>query len=231
MKMIALVLILTVLPLQAAGNDRPANIDPFKLYPNGLTFDVLRNGDIVGQHTVRFGREMNGTVRVFSSMKLDVSLLFVTVYSYAYTSEGVWRDGVLASLTATQDDDGTVSSVSVETSASGLQITGPNGSQISNGPLFPTNHWHPGVIGSTRVIDTLTGEVADVSITDAGLETISAQGREIAARKFVYAGDIETTVWYDEAGRWTGMMFKAKGGSEITYRCKECGIPDGGANG
>ncbi len=231
MKYVILAVFLTLVPGGERAHGGSEFVDPLVLYPKGLAFDVMRNEEKVGTHKVRFVRENDGSLRVYSEMKLSVTMLFVPVYGYSYSSEAVWRDGGLAWLRAVQDDNGEVSSVSVRATGEGLKIIGPENPVVSKVPLFPTNHWHSGVLYVDRVIDTLSGKIARVAILDTGQDTISAQGRTVAVRKFVYTGDINTTVWYDQHGRWTGMAFNAKGGSRIVYKCVECGLLRVGTNG
>ena len=89
-------------------------------------------------------------------------------------------------------------------------------------PLFPTNHWNAGVLGQTRVLNTLTGKINNVSILSKGIETVSTENGPIKATRYVYSGDLDNEVWYDDLGRWVKMRFKASDGSTINYVCKSC---------
>ena len=77
------------------------------------------------------------------------------------------------------------------------------------------------------MINTLNGKVANVKIAEIESEQILAEGKTISANRYQYSGDVETTVWYDNAGRWVKMQFNGKDGSVIDYRCIECGITKG----
>ena len=127
-------------------------------------------------------------------------------------------------LEAIQDDDGAESAVKAELFGAVTNIEGPEGTVRVSGSLFPSNHWHPGVLAANSIIDTLTGNIARVNIQNAGTEIIEAEGRRVRARKFVYSGDVDATAWYDSFGRWTKLQFLAKGDSSIEYHCVECGI-------
>ena len=80
------------------------------------------------------------------------------------------------------------------------------------------------MIKQTEVLDTLTGKITDVTITPGEVERIKAQGRSVNATPYRYTGDINTTVWYDHAGRWVKMAFEAGEGSNMEYYCIECGL-------
>lgn len=197
---------------------------PWDLYPKGLTFDVKRNGDRVGRHTVAFKRIGKAKFQVNSMMTVSVTLLSIPVYRYRYISETAWQDGQMTRLMAEQDDDGDVSRVRAVRQGQTWTITGPKARVQSENPLYPTDHWHFGVIKQTEVLDTLTGKITDVTITPGEVDRIRAQGRSVNATPYRYTGDINTTVWYDHAGRWVKMAFEAGEGSNMEYYCIECGL-------
>ena len=197
---------------------------PWDLYPNGLTFDVKRNGDRVGRHTVGFKQTGKAVFQVNTEMTVSITLFSIPVYRYRYTSETEWQAGQMIRLMAEQDDDGDVSRVLALRQDQTWAITGPEVRVKSQKQLYPTDHWHAGVIAQTEVLDTLTGEITDVTITPGEAERIKAQGRLVTATPYRYTGDIEVTVWYDQAGRWVKMAFEAGEGSDMEYYCVECGL-------
>jgi hypothetical protein len=199
------------------------NVDPFRLYGNEMRFTVLRNGDPVGLHRVTFERSGSNLI-VRTAFDVRVRLLGINVYSYRYEADDVWRDGCLVSLRATTNDDGTRSGVEATRDGERLRIIGPHGTTSAPVSIFPTHHWHPGVIGSTQVVNTITGKVDQVVMLDHGPQPVSV-GRSltVTARKYAYTGDLTNEAWYDDAGRWVKMRFTAKDGSQIEYRCEACG--------
>ena len=218
-----LLLIISALPVRSLAHEFD---QPEKHYPRGLEFEVLRNGAPVGKHTVLFFKGSDGDLNVESILDLSVRFLGLPVFQYSYKSEAKWRDGRIAELDARQDDNGGISRVNVRQDGKDLVINGPNGASRVPGILLPTNHWNPNVLLHHKVINTLTGAVSDVRIESTGVQVIKAQGAKVDAFRYFYSGDIETTVWYDTAGRWVKMMFKAEDGSTIEYVCQECGLGD-----
>ena len=200
------------------------NLPPWDLYPKGLTFDVKRNGDRVGRHTVAFKQTGKAEFQVNTMMTVTITLLSIPVYRYRYTSETAWQDGQMIRLTAEQNDYGDVSHVRALRQDQTWTITGPGVRVQSQKQLYPTNHWHAGVIAQREVLDTLTGQITDVTITPGEAERVKAQGRSVTATPYRYTGDIQVTVWYDQAGRWVKMAFEAGEGSEMEYYCSECGL-------
>lgn len=201
-----------------------AAADPLELYGDEIRFDVRRNGTLVGSHTVAFTRHGE---RLSTSTRFEVAVdvLFFTAYRYVYASEAVWTGACLEGLTATTDDNGKESVVRVARSGEELSVSGPKGTSTARRETLPTEHWSSAVVGHDAVINTITGRINRVEIASAGAETVkTADGRTIAASRYVYGGELDNEVWYDAQGRWVKMRFPAKDGSSIEYVCVKCGI-------
>jgi hypothetical protein len=216
-------------PVQASPTDgvsrtscsQGALLDPFALYGDQMHFRVLRNGSPVGEHRVDFRRQGNELI-VDTRFEVAVNLLFITAYRYQYQATDVWRDGCLVDLQVAVNDDGERFSVRAREQDGMLAISGPKGTTTASLGLFPTHHWHAGVLDETRVLNTITGRVADVRIVERGPETVVVNGQKRPARAFVYTGELQTEVWYDERGRWVKMRFAGQDGSTIEYICETC---------
>jgi hypothetical protein len=198
--------------------------DPQRLYGDQIRFDVRRNGDLVGSHTVSFTRDGE---RLATSTRFEVAVdvLFITAYRYVYASEATWTGACLEALTATTDDNGKESAVRVSRSGQELLVCGPQGTASAGLATLPTEHWAYAVVGDDAVINTITGRVNRVDISPAVTETVKlADGRAVTARRYVYSGELDNEVWYDAEGRWVKMRFPAKDGSSIEYVCVTCGI-------
>jgi hypothetical protein len=197
-------------------------VDPVGLYGNEIRFDVLRDGTKVGAHVVRFARDRDALF-VHSKFDLAIRMLGFTIYDYRYVSRALWRDGRLTKLEARTDDDGEESWVRAGVNGNGLEVTGPAGTFVAPVEVLPTNHWNPSVLGSDRVLNTLTGNLNRVHIVDLGDAVVETADGGRAARHFKYTGELETEVWYDARGRWVKLRFRAKDGSTIDYVCRKCG--------
>lgn len=191
-------------------------------YTGDLSFDILRNDKPVGSHSVTF--EPNGdTVTVRTKSKIEIDFLVFTAYRFTYTSESRWASDKMISLSARTDDDGEVTTVEAAKDGTVLRVSGSGGAYETTPPIFPTDHWHKGVIGSTEVLNTITGRIADVKIVDKGWSRVELPDGPVTARHYAYTGDLLTEVWYDGRGRWVAMRFKARDGSTIRYVCSSCG--------
>ncbi len=199
------------------------SFNPLSLYNGPLVFDVLRNDSKVGQHRVSFEQKSDGDLLVNVDFKLNVTFLGLIVYRYSYESTAQWCGDRLVSLLAQQDDDGDKTEVQARTENGITTIKGPGKNSNVEASLFPTNHWNAGVLSQSRVINTLNGDVSQVSIRTMGRDFVEAEGLSIPATGYRYTGDIDTSVWYDDDGRWVKMRFIAKDSSVIEYRCVTCG--------
>jgi hypothetical protein len=191
------------------------------LYNGRQVFDVFRDGRPVGRHEVGFSVD-GDRLRVQARMEIAIPFLVFTAYRYRYRSDSLWDEGHLVWLSAETDDNGKKSVVEAEWMGHALTVEGGRGRKVVDGPLFPTDHWHPSVIGREKVLNTITGEVNSVSITPEGVDRLVTPEGIIEATRYRYSGDLENLVWYDTEGRWVGMRFSAQDGSTIEYVCRTC---------
>ncbi|MEM7467330.1 MAG: DUF6134 family protein [Pseudomonadota bacterium] len=190
-------------------------------YPNGLTFDVFRNGKLVGEHVTRF--EQQGTdLSVVSRMALTIKVLFLTVYEFEYLSETQWCESGLNSMRASTNRNGEETVVTASVANGAVQIRSPLGEFAAPLNIMTTDHWNPEVIGRQEVLNTITGSVNQVNIARCAQGTELIEKASPGAMCYEYSGDLTTRVWYDDAGRWRGLEFKGDDGSTINYVCKQC---------
>jgi hypothetical protein len=217
-----LILIITVFLFYSSQSLASDTItDPIKLYGDEIYFDVFREGDKVGYHSVKFFKE-DGSITVKIKFSLEIDFLFLTAYRFKYLSEAKWVEGQLDYLKASVDDDGKESEINVNRQNQLIYVEGTNETFQTSAPIFPTNHWNNGVLNQTRVLNTLTGLLNKVLIVAQGSETIPTENGLIKAKHYTYRGDLNNEVWYDNEGRWVKMRFKASDGSIIEYVCKLC---------
>jgi len=218
-------LALALLGLAAASPAAATGTDPFALasaYADGLAFEVRRDGRTIGSHEVTFEHE-GEALRVTARSDIRVRFLGIPVYRFTYRSESLWDQAGLLRLQAETDDDGQESRVVARREEEALRIEGSGGTAEAAAPLFPTDHWHSGVLRETAVLNTLTGRLNEVEIVFEGEESIEAGGETLAARRYSYQGDLQATVWYDREGRWVGLRFLGRDGTPIDYVCRRCG--------
>jgi hypothetical protein len=207
----------------ASADSPPPAVDPFRLYGNQITFDVERDGDVVGRYTIDFTRTDQG-VLAEARADIDVSLLFVPVYTLRYHARELWSGGELQSIEAFTDDDGDLVHLQATRESEGLQVQTNNGA-YETPAVLPINHWNAALLQGGPLLNGMTGEVDEVQVFDQGLDTVSTRNGSLRARHYLYSGDLNGEIWYDEDGRWVKLRFRAKDGSMIDYICRKCQAP------
>ena len=196
-----------------------------KSYGPEITFDIKRKGKNIGTHKVTFTQNDN-QLFVEATTRIRLKFLFFTAFKFDYTSEEVWQNGKLMSLSSLTNEDGKKSNVLLEFGEDIVSITNENGNYSNNlmGPVFTTNHWNPNVLDEEKVLNTLTGKSNNIQINKMGLEMVPTGKGEREAMHHRYEGDLNNiSTWYDEKSRWVGLSFKGKDGSIISYECDQCG--------
>lgn len=196
-------------------------VSPFSLYGDRISFSVLRNGKEVGTHEVRFKRSGEDVI-VTSQFELKIRALAINFYKYNYTSVAKWNGATLKQLKTDVSDNGKKSRVEAKRKGDSLSVKAKNASAKIDGPVFLTTHWNPNVVKSSKVLNTITGRINNVSIKAVGKEKVQTERGLATATRYRYSGDLQTEAWYDSKGRWLKLRFKADDGSTIEFQCKSC---------
>ena len=180
-----------------------------------IAFQVFRDGAPLGHHRVSFRREAQD-LHVEVDIKLEVKLLFVTVFSYRHRNHEVWRDGRLVAIDTETDDDGEDFWLRGRATAAGLAVEGSSGSFLAPAEVMPTSYWNPKTVARTQLLDTQRGRLIQVAIAPAGVESLSLAGRPVEARRYAVTGDLTLDLWYTAEGEWAKTSFEARG-AEVVY--------------
>lgn len=200
--------------------------DPLGLYGQSHEFSVLRDGIPVGRHLLLFERE-GDAVRVQNVFNIEVSFLGISLYRFDYRSRALWAADGLQAIDITINDDGTNSEISGRRETTAFRISGENMATVEGTEIYPTNHWNSGALSQSRLFNTLTGKMNNVTIINAGEETVAVRGGTVRATRYVYDGELKLDSWYDRRGRWVKMAFKAKDNSDMVYFCETCPVEVG----
>ena len=191
-----------------------------------LHFEVLRDGSSIGTHIVRF-QEEGETLTVEHEVRIAVTIAFITVYRYEQDRTETYRDGQLVAFHNRTDDDGDVTEVTGSAVEGGMEVVGPEVSHTVPAGMVLTGYWNHETVERTRLLDSGDGTVLEIAVTDGGLETVEAWGRQVEAWRYALSGGMEKELWYDAAGIWVRMRQVARDGSIIEYLL----TPEGGAAG
>lgn len=188
---------------------------------NELDFTVLRDGDEVGSHVIRFEeKDQELDVNIATDVAVKLPFVGVTVYRFTHRGHEVWSGGALQELDSTTDDDGTAHSLEVNREAEQLAVKSDVTDALVEGGIVPASLWNNALVTSQQLLNTLDGTQMKVTVTDLGEEEITREGARIAAHHYKIEGDLNREVWYDAEGVLAQVRFAAKDDSEIKYVLK-----------
>jgi len=196
-----------------------SNDFPFCLYDKSLiTFKILRyeigeedeDKEEVGWHRVEFYKKDKG-YEVLTSGYVEVPYLLLLDYQFQYSAKELWLNHTLLRYEGNIDDDGDEFKIIIERiNDNELKITNKEGETNISKTSFPSVHWNPQEIKSDSIINLLTGESVDISVS------------EIDENTWYIDGNIKYYISYDKSGRWIGLKFKPDEDSIMEYICTNC---------
>lgn len=184
--------------------------------PGRLEFQVTRNGEPFGAHTITVS-EQDGALVVRNSVSLRAGLGPVTVFRYQQSCTEAWRGGALESIDCSTLKDGRRTAVRGAREGEQLRITGLGGERTFPATIAPTSWWTRTAMRGGVLLDTETGQEMRVRVTRLGRETVTVGGRPIAADRYRVEGTLAVDLWYDDQGRWVRCAFTARG-QRIEYQ-------------
>jgi len=184
-----------------------------------IVFDVLRNGQPFGRHSVVF-RESEGRLEVATDIELKASFGPLTLFHYIHQSTETWKGGQLAGVRARTKKDGRWSELAAEAVQGGLRIMGVAFRGVRPGLVIPSSHWNLRQMLQTEMLSTETGEMLPMKVVDQGVETVRTAIGDVRARRYLVRSQMDATFWYDDQGRWVKCAFLTEGQS-IEYVLRE----------
>jgi hypothetical protein len=187
--------------------------------PDGLVLEyrVLRDGFEIGRHKVAFRHDGDAVMTVETEIRITVSFLFITLYSYRLDARETWRGERLVGLDSTTDDDGDLYAVSAVAEGDGLRVEAGAKSWTAPATVVPSSLWRREMARGSLLIGVEQGEAIAVAFEEIGRETVTARGAEVIATKVVVSGELERRLWYDDDGILVHLRLIARDGSSITY--------------
>lgn len=175
----------------------------------GYAFRVIRRGEAVGTHTVRFATR--GAERIATSELVIAPRVFgVVVYRYEHRYEEATENGRFRRVASRLNRNGRIVEVRGEAVADAVVLDGTEGPQRLPADAAPLSWWEMRRMGDrVPLFGTTTGrEMA-----------LAWQTRRAAAGgpEFACSGAVTATVSFDAAGRWVGFSARGEDGHDIAY--------------
>ncbi len=193
-----------------------------KLYGELMQFDVVRNGENVGDYRVSFQKQ-GDEWHITSEMNMSISVFLLFTYRYQYRAEEVWQGERLKKLSVSESRNGKKMSLSVKADNHYLLGEGQSGPIRIKLPILTTSHYNSAVLSGDQVLNTLTGEINRYTLSPQQQEQIMTNKGMKNVHRFLYEGELDKTeVWYTPEGHWVKLWFKGDDGSDIEFLCKRC---------
>jgi hypothetical protein len=180
-----------------------------------IAFDVTRNGERFGVHSVTFDR--NGDVLTArSQVDLRAGLGPIEVFRYTLDTTETWRNGQVERVEGKTRDGGDRDKVKAVRNGDQIKVEATAFTGALSDSVLPLSHWNSRLMNGGKMLSTQDGEVFDLKVTPAGRERIKVAGQMLEANRYNVATRIPYSVWYDDTGRWVKMSFETRG-QEIEY--------------
>lgn len=202
------------LAFSVAATAHAATLSPQNAQTGTYAYQVLRDGEVVGEQRMDFERR-GDELRVVTDVRINITLLGLTVYDFTQRIEEGWKDGVLASLSSVAVDDGDTRNVRLMRDGDRLVGSYDGKKRDLPGHLIPTTLWNSAVIEHASVLETTKGRERTFTVTQKGVEQVSLPFGTVRARHFVFTGNFNREAWYDETGVLVAAQMEAKDGSII----------------
>ncbi len=201
----------------------PTSADPglTEGFPEGfpgnrtIVYDIVRDGAVVGHYRVAFAQD-GENITVTTDVEIDVSLLFIPVYSLRHHGVEQWQSGELIAYNSTTDDNGRDRVIDMVPQGGDWRVEHDGELDIRPGAALIGTLWHPDTINRTMLIDPIKGKLRDITVTDRGMETITVPLGTVEARHISIGGEVSQEVWYGPDEHIWQADFPVKAGGRLT---------------
>jgi len=181
-----------------------------------MVFDVLRDGDKIGEHRLDFEKE-DGTLKVSVETAMSVSFVFVTLFSYEHKRVERWSDGELDSLAGMTNDDGKVYEVSIVRKEGHYSRTVNGVEEEISGRVAVDSLWSRDRLSAGKLFSADSDRVYLVSSNPLGWETIETRGGTVEAEHVKLSGELDRDLWYGPEGELVKLRYENDRGETFEY--------------
>ena len=184
-----------------------------------LDYDVLRDGDKIGDHAFVFSRD-GDALNVQIDTDVKVKLAFVTLYKFWHHATEKWLDGHLVALASKTDDDGTDHEMNVTAKDDKLAVLADKKATVEPLDSMPASLWNLGIVKVPVTLNTLDGSMMAIKTELVGEEDVKGPNGPVHSRHYSITGDLQRELWFDPQGTLVKVRFKGQDGSDIQYVLK-----------
>ncbi len=191
-----------------------AALSPETAATGTYVYQVMRNGDVVGEQRADFERR-GDNLSVVTEVRISVTLLGLSLYDFTQRIEEKWVQGKLMELRSLANDDGNHRDVQLVRKGDRLVGAYDGKKRDLPGDLIPTTLWNSDAVDDSAVLETVKGRARTTQVTAAGVEQLTLPIGTVQAKHYVFTGEFSREVWYDDAGVLVASQMEAKDGSII----------------
>lgn len=189
--------------------------------PLDRRFAILRDGDEIGRHDVRFATTANG-LEVSTDIDIAVKVAFITAFRFEQHAREQWQDGQLVQSNVTTNDNGTKSETMLNARGDDLSVQGGIDNRILRVPLGTMPDiafWNQEIVRQRALVDLQRAELTGLAARHSGAEEIEVGGARIIAERYTINAESGRNgdIWFDAAGNWVRGMMVTRG-EKLEYR-------------
>lgn len=175
-----------------------------------LVFDVLRDGEKIGEHRVDFEHEED-CLKVSVETDMAVRFAFVTLFRYDHKRVERWRGGALDSLAGMTNDDGREYEVSIVQREGTYSRTVNGIDEEISGPVAVDSLWSQDRLTAGKLFATTSDKVYRVRSDMLGKETIDLGGNPVETVRYRLSGQLSRDLWYGPDGMLAHLRYEDDG--------------------
>lgn len=180
-------------------------------------FRVFLGEQEVGEHRFQLERRSEGaTLR--SQARMNVKLLGLNAFSYVHEATERWSGDCLERIESKTDRNGRPYAISGERTDDAFRVQTLKATEALPRCIMSFAYWNPKILGQRQLLNPQTGEYVDISVESKGIETITARGTTIDAKRYSLVGrKLRIDVWYGPDGAWVGLESMTDAGRVLRY--------------
>ena len=187
-------------------------------------FKVYLDDKHIGEHSYVVS-DAADTQTIRSQANFDVKILFVTAFSYQHENTEIWQNGCLSEIDASTVVNGKSSSVEGRRDKGIFSMQTNESATLLDGCVSTFAYWDRDFLGKTQLLNSQTGELKPVKVSQLGQEIYTYKNFEIEATRYeIVVDENPISLWYVQDGRWLGLETLAKGGRVLRYHPVD--VPD-----
>jgi hypothetical protein len=165
-------------------------------------------------------RERDGRFDVETTANFDVNILFFNAYSYNHKNRETWSGNCLEGIEAVTDDNGKEYRISGEARPDGFRLkVNRDPETIGLDCVRTFAYWNPAILDAERLLNSQTGEFAEVTVRSNGPQTLDIGPHRVAAEKYTLeSGEGPIRLWYAPGGQhWLALEADLESGRTLRY--------------